>query len=512
MISNSGEIPMNWVETELGNLIQPSKEKVDPKSIEDIVYLGLEHIESQTGQIIGKGVSSDVRSTKATFKKGDLLYGKLRPYLNKVYLSEIDGICSTDILVFPKSKNLLNNYIAYRFLSDDFVRYANDNSTGVQHPRIKFDALSKFIVLIPPLNEQRRIVAKIEELTAHSKRARAALDDVPKLIEQFKQSVLAAAFRGDLTADWREKNPDVEPAEKLLERIRAERRSLWEEDELAKMLAKGKEPKNNKWKKKYKSAESIEEELPLLPSGWHWRKVEELVSDQPRSLQSGPFGSNLKHDEFQSMGVLAIGIDNVKEGRFSSGRQNRISNEKYQELKKYEARPLDVLITVMATVGRCCVVPVDIETAIITKHVYRATPEKRLIDSYFFMNALRGSEAILAQIDSKIRGQTRPGINGRILRNLIIPVPPKAEQEAILNIISQLLKRTEYFDSVLEDASTSCEQLDQSILSKAFRGELVPQDPNDEPASVLLERIRAERKKLEAAKKKKKRSPRKRAK
>jgi type I restriction enzyme S subunit len=97
-------------------------------------------------------------------------------------------------------------------------------------------------------------VEKIEALTARSRKAREALEAIPELLDQFRQSVLAAAFRGDLTADWREQNPDVEPAEALLERIRVERRKRWEEAELEKMRAKGKEPTNDKWKAKYKDS------------------------------------------------------------------------------------------------------------------------------------------------------------------------------------------------------------------------------------------------------------------
>ncbi len=370
---------------------------------------------------------------------------------------------------------------------------------------INLGKLSQLPIPLPPVNEQRRIVEKIEALTARSRKARAALDEIPVLLDQFRQSVLAAAFRGDLTADWRAQNSNVEPVEALLERIRVERRAHWEEAELEKMRTKGKEPKDDEWKDKYKELKTVQQKLfPNLPRGWCWISVEELASDLPRSLQSGPFGSNLKHEEFQSSGILAIGIDNVQEGQFSLGRQNRISFEKYQELKKYTARPLDVLITVMATVGKCCVVPEDTEIAVITKHVYRASLEQKLVDSYFLMNALRGSKEVLDQIEANIQGQTRPGINGQILRQLVIPVPPKEEQEAILATLSQYLKSMEYFKSLLHKVSLSSSQLDQSILAKAFRGELVPQDPNDEPAAVLLDRIRAERERLGSGKKRSK--------
>src|SRR5690606_18341217 len=107
--------------------------------------------------------------------------------------------------------------------------------------------------------------------------AREALDEVPQLLGKLRQSILAAAFRGDLTRKWREQNPGAEPASILLQRIRTERRTRWEEAELAKMQAKGKEPKDDKWKAKYKEPEPGDTEgLPELPEGWCWARFPEL--------------------------------------------------------------------------------------------------------------------------------------------------------------------------------------------------------------------------------------------
>ncbi len=113
-----------------------------------------------------------------------------------------------------------------------------------------------------------------EAIRARSHRAKEALDAIPPLLEQLRRLVLAAAFRGDLTAAWREKNPDVEPAEELLKRIRAERRRRWEEAELAKMQAKGKAPGDDRWKEKYEQPEPVDpSELPDLAEGWAWTTV-----------------------------------------------------------------------------------------------------------------------------------------------------------------------------------------------------------------------------------------------
>ena len=152
--------------------------------------------------------------------------------------------------------------------------------------------MKAFHVCLPPLNEQKRIVAKIDALFERSRRAKAALDAIPPLLDKLRQSILAAAFRGDLTADWRAQNPDVEPADKLLERIRAERRRRWEEAELAKMRERGKEPKNDKWKTRYKVSPASKESSAIdsfgVPKSTGWTEaVLEQLCDPLRGIPYG---------------------------------------------------------------------------------------------------------------------------------------------------------------------------------------------------------------------------------
>lgn len=132
--NNLPELPKGWVWTRVGNVIRPSDEKIEPTKTPRTPYIGLEHIEKDTGRLLGRGYSNDIRSTKNKFRSSDLLYGKLRPYLNKVYVAEFDGICSTDILVFPSNPYTSNRFLFYRFLCGDFVAYTSQNVSGVQRP------------------------------------------------------------------------------------------------------------------------------------------------------------------------------------------------------------------------------------------------------------------------------------------------------------------------------------------------------------------------------------------
>ncbi len=337
-------------------------------------------------------------------------------------------------------------------------------------PIVNKGKFQKAPIPIAPLNEQKRIVEEIEKQFSRLDEAVENLKRVKANLKRYKASVLKAAVEGKLTEEWRKKHSDVEPADKLLKRILVERRKKWEESELAKMKAKGKVPKDNKWKNKYK--EPIEpswDEYPSLPEHWCWATIEQLASDQPRSIQSGPFGSNLLHSEFQKEGKLVVGIDNVQDGYFSKGSQNRISNAKFKELEKYAARPGDVLITVMATVGRTCVIPENIEPAIITKHIYRIAPNRRIVIPDFLHLAIWGGAFVREQIFGQVIGQTRPGLNGTIIRRLVIPIPTLQEQSLIVKAIDEKRSLLDKLIPEMEKVERRSERLRQSILKKAFQ-------------------------------------------
>lgn len=198
------EVPENWVWVRLGAVCNASKEKSNDFS-NDIKYIGLEHLEKDQG-IVGFSSADKVKSTKNAFKKGQILYGRLRPYLNKHDICSFDGVCSTDILVFEAS-NLVSNVLVDKFFNlPFFIEYVVANSKGINLPRVSEKTILNTTFPLPPLSEQQRIVERIEELFAKLDEAKERLQEVAESFAVRKAAILHKAFTGELTKQWRWEN------------------------------------------------------------------------------------------------------------------------------------------------------------------------------------------------------------------------------------------------------------------------------------------------------------------
>lgn len=208
----------SWKKCELKEVFKVVKDKYNPQTENQIVnYIGLENIETSKG-IISKNNSSEVKSIKTKFKKNDVLYGKLRPYLNKHDVVNFDGICSTDILVFRFNDINTAKYINYYFNLPMFIQYAVENSSGINLPRVSEKTISKYKISLPTIEEQQEIVNILDNLLAKYNKIKNLEQQLEK-IELLKKAILAKAFRGELGTN----NPDEESAENLLKEILAEK-------------------------------------------------------------------------------------------------------------------------------------------------------------------------------------------------------------------------------------------------------------------------------------------------
>ncbi|WP_437952821.1 hypothetical protein WME98_20460 [Sorangium sp. So ce296] len=452
---------------------------------------------------IGKFLENDrayISTSKyETLKKhgafaGDLVIAALAEPVGRCIELPVDlgkAVVKADCVRLKVHSEIERKYVMYCLNSPDGRKRAEDAAHGIGRLRINMADMRALRVPLAPASEQRRIVAKIETLTSQSRRAKEALDAIPPLLERFRKSVLAAAFRGDLTADWREKNPDVEPAEELLKRIRAERRRRWEEAELAKMRAKGKVPGDDRWKERYEEPEPVDpNELPELPEGWCWatidtvghlllgrrRAPEYVEGEDGRVLRPYVRVANVKRDRLDLSDVLQMPFND-------------------DELSLYRLEPGDIILSEGQSpelVGQSAVYEGGHENLCIQATVHRFRPYKSGTSTEYaqlvFLHHLhtevfRSAASLTTNIAHLTSERLKP---------LPFPLAPLKEQTSISTRVRQALERSKNIESIAKQATQRLSLQEKSLLAKAFRGELVPQDPNDEPAYVLLERLRAE--------------------
>jgi type I restriction enzyme S subunit len=291
----------------------------------------------------------------------------------------------------------------------------------------------------------------------------------------------------------------------LLERILKERREKWEAEQLAQMKAKGKTPKDDSWKLKYKEPVAPDtSDLPELPDGWIWATVDQLgaVGEQP--VLTGPFGTNLGKSDFTSLGVPVLTIGCLTYEGISLDKAVFISDEKAAELERYRLREGDFLFSRMASVGRAGFVSNHLEGALFNYHIMRLRLYAQALLPKFYLAYVQASAQVEDYIRKVNHGATRDGINTQQLLEMAVALPPLVEQHCIISEIERRLSLSDEVEKVVDKNIKRAEKLRQSILKKAFEGKLVPQDPTDEPADKLLERIKAEKAKREAEAKAKK--------
>ncbi len=450
---NTDELPEGWELATLAELVSPSSEKVEPEDRPNSPYLSLEHIEPHTNRIIGQGTGADVGSTKAVFRAGDVLYGKLRPYLNKVAIPDFDGICSTDILVFQRVAHLDAKFLMRLLSRREVVDFANHNSAGVQLPRISFKELGTLEVPLPPLAEQRRIVAAVERILDKVTAARARLDRVPTTLKRFRQAVLAAASSGRLTEDWREVTPAQSSA-----------------------TARG---------------EAGPEELP---EAWMWVRF----GNQLRSIRSG----STTPPKTDPTAFPILRSSSVRPGSIDLSDVKYLSSDESNNPDNYLADG-DLLFTRLSGsleyVANCARVRISATTRI--QYPDRLFCAKLLdpakADYFVYAFASPVVREMLTDGAKSSAGHQRVSIGN--ITSQLIPLPPLAEQQEIVKRVSALFARADAIEAVVTAARKRVDTLTQAVLAKAFRGELVPTEAElarrenrpYEPAADLLARLQS---------------------
>jgi type I restriction enzyme, S subunit len=391
-------------------------------------------------------------SSAKVFPAGTPLVALYGATVGRTGLLGIDAATNQAVCaLFPKATTLSPHFLL-RYLQSQRQNLV-DASTGGAQPNISQKIIRDWPLPLAPLDEQHRIVAKIEQLFAESRTAREALDGVPALIKRFRQAVLAKAFRGELT----ERDPSDEPASALLERIRAERKTKSE---------------GRKSKKDNEPEPPDISGLPELPEGWCWATTEMLAADAPYSFTDGPFGSNLKTEDYVDTGVRVIRLQNLGVSEFKNQVKAYVTQEKFELLRKHEAIAGDVIIAALAEpVGRACLVPEGLGTAIVKADCVRLRVDSRLADNKYVMLSLNTPDHFKRAADAA-HGVGRLRANFSDIKAFAVPLAPLAEQRRIVAKIEMLFAQADAIETAVNIARQRAEKLDQAILARAFRGEL----------------------------------------
>jgi type I restriction enzyme S subunit len=370
----------------------------------------------------------------------------------------------------------INLALRYQYNRGWFDKYQTQ-TTNIRNLNFR-DFITGVMIPIAPLLEQKRIAAKVEELLARVNATKERLAKVSMILKRFRQSALAAACSGRLTTDWRKDNMGPESGTDLLECIRADR-----------------ERKITTNRGRRHGAQDEVDTLPKLPELWQWTTFEQIV-EPGRPIIYGI----IKPGPHDPKGVPYVRVFEMKDGRVGPlAVLRRSAPERASKFMRSVLKAGDLLISKDGTIGRVAVVPQELEGGNITQHLVRASVHPLLCRDYVVF-AIRSQHSQNWLVGEK-KGVALQGVNVEDFRRLPIPIPPLVEQTEIVRRVQALFKLADAIEKRVAAVSLHAEKLTQAILSKAFQGELVPNEAelarregrSYETASELLARIKSAR-------------------
>ncbi len=418
------DIPDSWKWVKLGDCTgyAQTKEKVSPKEITgDMWSLDLEDVQKDTGAILVKTKASErkISGDKVKFHKGQVLYSKLRPYLKKILVAPDEGICTPELVPFD-TYLIDENYIAYVLRSPHIDYVINSVTYGVKMPRVGTDTMTNLLIPLPPLAEQKRIVAKIEELLPYVDRYAAAYEKLEQFNAKFpqdmKKSILQYAIQGKLV----EQRPEEGTGEELYRQIQAEKQQLIKEGKI---------------KKEKPLPEIVEDEIPFdIPESWKWVRLLDVVEEKPAN------GFSPKGVDYQTA-VKNLTLTATTSGYFKADAFKYVDIQLEPD-SKYWLKKDDLLIqrsNSRELVGTSCIYTGD-DDAFIYPDLMMKLRVMNGVDVKYVDHVLKSP--LTRNYFSKTASGTSesmPKINQGIVSATLIPLPPLAEQKRIVAKLEEIL-------------------------------------------------------------------------
>ncbi|MUK37737.1 hypothetical protein GNP82_09250 [Aliivibrio fischeri] len=442
-------LPKGWVETDFDNVIDSLTNGISDKQNKESNGIPVSRIETIADQTINYSKIGfvdnydDVKAKKYLLNEGDILFSHINSPIHLGKTAIFDGrqelFHGTNLLRIVVNKRVtLSSYFNYYC---KFTRAIGAFSLNAQHAvnqsSLNQKKIKAFSIPLPPLAEQKRIVEKLDEVLAQVDTIKVRLDGIPSLLKRFRQSVLASAVSGKLTKEWR--GVGSEPFGKQV-------------------------------------------------------KLGELLKDGP---QNGLY----KPSRFYGNGTKIFRIDSFYDGELVDWETIKRVDLEEQEVDKYRVNIDDVLVNRVNSIeylGKCALVRELPENAVFESNIMRMSIDTEKALPAFVTTFLRSIVGLQELRKNAKLAVNQASINQTDVKNCLLYLPKIEEQKEIVRLVDQYFAFADTIEAQVKKAQARVNNLAQSILAKAFRGELVPQDPNDEPADKLLERIAQARIEAEA--------------
>ncbi|WP_407362644.1 restriction endonuclease subunit S [Pseudomonas luteola] len=467
----NSRFPIGWAKTTLGDVADWGSGGTPARS-ESSFYGGaipwIKSGELNTRYVIKTEESITEAALKNSsarlFPRGSVAIAMYGATIGKTAILGVDASTNQACAVGIPVVDLISTDFLYRLLQNEKERFIEKGKGGAQ-PNISQAVIKNHEIWLPPLAEQTRIAQKLDELLAQVDTLKARIDGIPALLKRFRQSVLAAAVSGRLTEEWRAVNPTASPI------FTDDLKRAWVDI----YQSQG---------RKYKEPDLLPGELEFsLPDSWVEAKVGEVFDVYVGATPSREI------DEFWGGTIPWVSSSEVAFCRIKGTRES-ISEAGYKSASTTIHPAGTVMLAMIGqgkTRGQPAILDIDAchnqNTAAIRVHPNYCNSEYLY---YYLYERYEETRRVGS-------GNNQQALNKKAVQSLPFPLPPIAEQTEIVRRVEQLFAFADQLEAKVKTAQARIDQLTQSILAKAFRGELVPQDPSDEPASVLLERIKAQR-------------------
>ena len=482
------KIPDNWVWTRLGEIYNLFTGNSIPESEKSIKYInlsdGYKYIATKdigyNGEInYENGVVIPYNEKKFKIAKANstLLCIEGGSAGRKAGIVKRDVCFVNKLCCFESNSNLESKIVYYYIKSENFLSLFRENMNGLIGG-VSLNNLKKIEFPLPPLNEQKRIVEKLDFLFDKIKKAKELIEEIKIDIENRKISILDRAFKGVLTSEWRNKNK-VSDIKEVLKSINNEKIKKWEEECLQAEKDGNKKPKKPTIKEVEDMIVSIDEQSYKLPDSWVWVRLGDIIDN----IKYGFNASGQENGDVKLLRITDIQNDDVN---WDNVPYCKISEEEYET---YQLKVRDILIArTGGTIGKTFLIrkiPKNLKS-VYASYLIKFYPNKNISEIY--LKNYFNTDFYWKLLKMKSRGTGQPNVNSPSLQALLIPLPPLEEQKEIVRVLDEVLENENKVKELLE-LEERIDILEKSILNKAFRGELRTQNSSDEPAIELLKEI-----------------------